>query len=103
MLIVPPQIGGSTAKFGDPTGRTTSREQLTTTERKANVVAMHYQMKKMWLNVEGLAKKHGHEKDRHWYRALVNNGTWWCCDIFTDILKYMGTGFRMGTMLSRDT
>lgn len=96
-------IGGATSKIGDPTGRTTDRPEMTPTERKGNLASMHYQVKKLWLGVEALGRKHGYHKDRHWRRALVNNSVWWNTIPFVDVLKYLGTGLRIGTMLSRDT
>jgi len=76
---------------------------MTTTERKANVVNIHYQLKKLWPNVERIGDKHGYKYEKYWQRGLVNNATWWNKVPFTDVLKYLGPGMRMGTMLSRDT
>ena len=76
---------------------------MTTTERKSNIVSLHYQIKKLWGNVEKISRKHGFQRDAHWKHGLVNNGTWWCNTTWTDVLQYMGKGFRLGTMLSRDT
>lgn len=97
------QLGGSTARIGDPTGRTTDRLQMTPTERKANVAAMHYQVKRLWLNVERVSAKHGFQYEKHWRRDLVNNAVWWNTLPFMDVLKIMGRGIRLGPMLGRDT
>ncbi|KAI9726289.1 MAG: Tyrosine--tRNA ligase, mitochondrial [Chrysothrix sp. TS-e1954] len=96
-------IGASTAKVGDPTGRTTDRREMTSTERKSNIVSIHYQMKKLWGNLEKLARKHGHPPEKYWHRGLVNNAHWWGKETMVEVLKLMGSGMRMGAMLSRDT
>ena len=96
-------IGGGTARIGDPTGRTTDRQEMTSTERKANIVSIHYQMKKLWMNLERLAERHGYKWEKYWHRGIANNATWWNSVSFVDVLKYMGRGLRLGPMLSRDT
>lgn len=96
-------VGGGTARVGDPTGRTTDRPQMTSTERKANIVSMHYQLKKIWDNVEKVAQKYGYRWEKYWHRELVNNAVWWNKVPFVDVLKYMGSGMRLGPMLSRET
>jgi len=97
------QLGGATSKIGDPTGRTTARVGMTSTERKANIVSMHYQIKRLWGNVEHMGRKHGYKREIYWHRELANNAIWWNNITFVDILKYLGPGLRLGTMLSRDT
>lgn len=96
-------LGGSTARIGDPTGRTTSRQEMTSTERKANIASIHYQLKKLWVNVERMGRKYGYNDQTHWKRELTNNATWWNKMPFLDVLKYMGKGIRLGPMLTRDT
>ena len=76
---------------------------MTATERKANIVAMHYQLKKIWQNVDSLGRKQGFQVDKYFHRELVNNAVWWNSVPWIDVLKYMGGGFRMGSLLSRDT
>lgn len=76
---------------------------MTTTERKANVVSMHYQLKKLWLNVEKMGAKHGYVWEKYWHRGLLNNGVWWNKTPLTEVLTILGHGMRMGTMLGRDT
>ncbi len=76
---------------------------MTSTERKANFVSMHYQVKKIWVNLERIAAKHGYQREVHWHRGLLNNAVWWNNVPFMDVLKLLGSGLRLGTMLSRDT
>lgn len=76
---------------------------MTTTERKSNIVCIHYQIKKLWGNVEKLSRQHGFGKDRYMKHGLLQNGNWWNSTPFTEVVRLMGKGFRLGSMLSRDT
>lgn len=96
-------VGGGTAKIGDPTGRTTAREYQQKVTRAANMVGMHYQMKKIWMNVEALGRKYGYEKEWAWHRELVNNHAWLQKTNILDILHILGSGLRMGALLAKDT
>lgn len=66
---------------------------------------MHLQLKKFWQNMEKHAqRRHGYETNRSSRRGLVNNNAWWSTKAtFLDVLKYLGSGIRIGAMLSRDT
>ncbi|KAI9831129.1 MAG: hypothetical protein M1819_005217 [Sarea resinae] len=97
------QLGGATAKVGDPTGRTTSRTLQPAAVQKANMVSMHYQLKKLWRNVEDYARKYGYVYEWAWHRELVNNNAWMGKLTMLEFLRLLGTGVRLGTMLGRDT
>ena len=96
-------VGGATVKIGDPTDRLTSREPLKRVDVTMNMTKMHYQLKKLWVNVEAEARHHGYKKEWAWRRALVNNNTWWNALPFLDVMRRIGTTMRIGAMLSRDT
>ncbi|KAI4234959.1 MAG: hypothetical protein LQ349_003475, partial [Xanthoria aureola] len=96
-------IGGATASVGDPTGRTKDRESMSPHVRKANMVTMHYQLKALWMNVEKYGRKYGYEYEWAWRRAVANNNMWWNKLPFMEILRLLGPGLRVGTMLGRDT
>lgn len=96
-------IGGATSRIGDPTGRSKDRPEMTNTERKANIVGIHYQLKKLWVNMEKTAARHGFEWEKYWHRDIVNNATWFNTVPFVDVLKYLGKGLRLGELLKRDT
>lgn len=96
-------IGGATGAIGDPTGRTTDRPLMTSTERKANITAIHYQLKRVWMNLEVLAKNHGYPYEKYWRRGIDNNSVWWNNVTFIEVLKLLGRGLRLGPMLTRDT
>lgn len=96
-------LGGATAKIGDPTGRTTDREKVHRTERTEHMIRMHFQLKKLWTNVEASGRKHGYEWKWAWKRGINNNNTWMNKLNVLELLQTLGPGMRMGTMLSRDT
>ncbi|MCJ1400504.1 Tyrosine--tRNA ligase, mitochondrial [Xylographa trunciseda] len=97
-------LGGATAKVGDPTGRTTTRDATVSTVHKANMVNMHYQLKVLWANMEHHARfKHGYQWEWAWHRELVNNNTWMNKLPLVEVLRDLGSGTRIGTMLGRDT
>lgn len=96
-------LGGATAKIGDPIGRTTPREQQAAATRKTNMALMHIQLKKLWESVERIGRKHGYVREWAWRRALMNNNTWLNKLDIVEFLKTMGSGIRLGPMLSRDT
>ncbi|EEY17575.1 tyrosyl-tRNA synthetase [Verticillium alfalfae VaMs.102] len=96
-------VGGATARIGDPTGRTTSRAIMSNSEISTNITRIHYQMKKLWDNIELEKHKYGYKKTWSMSRHLVNNNTWWQSLSMYDVMKRLGRYLRMGPMLSRDT
>jgi tyrosyl-tRNA synthetase len=96
-------LGGATSKIGDPTDRLTTREKQHSTTRTQNMVNMHYQLKKLWLNVETYGKKYGYVSTWSWHRELVNNSAWMNKLTLMEVLQILGPGMRMGAMLARDT
>jgi tyrosyl-tRNA synthetase len=96
-------IGGSTAKLGDPTGRTTSRKNMDANLRKANLASMHLQLKAIWMHVEALGRKYGYQWNRHWKRGLRNNSHWLNKVSAMEMISGIGPALRMGELLSRDS
>ncbi|OBT43972.1 hypothetical protein VE00_04682 [Pseudogymnoascus sp. WSF 3629] len=96
-------LGGATAKIGDPTGRLTTRTKEHSAVRTANMVNMHYQLKKLWVNVEEYGRKFGYNWEWAWHRELVNNNTWTNKLTVIELLQIIGPAMRLGTMLARDT
>ena len=98
------QLGGSTAHFGDPTGRLKSRAQIPAATRKANTAAMHMQLKALCVTMEKYADRRGFSREWAWRRDVTNNATWWSAkSTFVEVMKVMGAGMRLGPMLGRDT
>lgn len=96
-------VGGATAKIGDPSGRLKDRDPLDKSSLTMNMTKIHFQLKRLWTNVEAQARRHGYKKDWAWTRAITNNNTWWNSLPMLEVLKRAGTGIRIGPMLSRDT
>lgn len=67
------------------------------------MVNMHYQIKKLWSNVELYARKYGYNWEWAWHRELVNNNAWMNKLPLMEVLQILGPGMRIGTMLGRDT
>lgn len=96
-------VGGATAKIGDPTDRLEKREHAHKSIQTINMVNIHYQMKKIWLNVEAYALRYGYRWEWAWKRGLLNNNAWQNKLGFMEVLQIMGPGVRIGTMLAKDT
>lgn len=95
-------IGGSTARIGDPTGRTESRPQLARKDLIQNLATIHYQLVTIWKHVETAASRFGFQKHWAWRRGIVNNNIWWLKTPMIEVMKRLGTQMRMGPLLSRD-
>ncbi|KAI0881301.1 uncharacterized protein GGS22DRAFT_172880 [Annulohypoxylon maeteangense] len=97
-------IGGATAKIGDPTGRLKSRGNMSSADISRNITKAHYQLKRLWINLETMAARHGYEKENKvWSRALYNNSIWYSSLPFTEITGRLFRKVRLSTLLSRET
>lgn len=95
-------IGSSTAKIGDPTGRTTGRPVMKNAQLLQNLTAIHYQLKKLWAHVEGSKQRLKFESEWAQTRGVINNNTWWNKQSMLEVLSLLG-GERMGPLLGRDS
>ncbi|KAK8064383.1 tRNA synthetase class I [Apiospora phragmitis] len=95
-------IGGATVRVGDPTGRLKDRDNMTRANVTTNITKIHYQLSRIWRNVDHLAARLGHKKDWAWSRALLNNSTWLQSTSFMEVVQRLFSGMRMGPLLSRD-
>lgn len=66
------------------------------------MASMHYQLKRLWVNVEQYAIKYGYRWEWAWHRELANNNAWLNKLEFAEVLRLLGSGVRIGTMLGRD-
>ncbi|KAI5924043.1 tyrosyl-tRNA synthetase [Camillea tinctor] len=96
-------VGGATARIGDPTDRLTTRDALTRADMSMNITKIHYQLKRLWLNVEANARRFGYQKQWIWRRALLNNSAWHNQVSIMECASRLFRGMRLGPMLSRDT
>ncbi|KAF3057310.1 Tyrosine-tRNA ligase, mitochondrial [Daldinia childiae] len=97
-------VGGATVKVGDPTGRLQSRDPISKSDITMNITKIHYQLKRIWANVEAQGDRFGYKKQpRIWSRALVNNSMWYNNVPFIEVVARLFKGIRIGPMLSRET
>ena len=96
-------IGGATAKVGDPTDRLQTRADVSRSDRAMYTTKIHYQLKRMWQNVDKQASRYGYEKEWAWNRELLNNSSWYNSTPFIEVVNRLFKGMRVGPMLSRET
>lgn len=95
-------LGSATAKVGDPSGRLTDRDKTNSESLSMNMISMHYQLKKLWVNVDSMARRLGHERDWAWKRSLRNNNEWWNKQSLLEFLQLLGSQVRVGPMLGKE-
>lgn len=95
-------IGGATVRVGDPTGRLQDRDEMTSTHITTNIAKIHYQLGRVWRNVDKLAPRFGYKKEWSSSRALLNNTSWFTSTSFMEVVQRLFSGIRMGPLLSRD-
>jgi tyrosyl-tRNA synthetase len=96
-------VGGGTARVGDPSGRLTSRVNITENAQQSNFEAMFAQTGKLLKSVRRYAQRHGYQEEEIGQHQLLNNAEWLDKVNILDFLKVLGNGMRIGTMLGRDT
>lgn len=97
------KIGGATARVGDPTGRTVTREVQASSTRQANTENILHQLRSLWANVQRSALKHGHAGSLLGRCEVIDNNEWLANLGIMEFLQVLGPGARLGAMLSRDT
>ncbi|KAF2102438.1 hypothetical protein NA57DRAFT_33052 [Rhizodiscina lignyota] len=97
-------VGDATSQIGDPTGRTTSRETLKSDARESNASNILQQLERMFGNVDKIAAKHNIRVASSGMTWMIRRNLEWTEKVsWLTVLKTLGTGFRLGPMLSRDT
>jgi tyrosyl-tRNA synthetase len=96
-------IGGATARVGDPSGRLQSREIMSNADVAKNITKIHYQLKRIWANVESIGRKYGHNGEWAGRPHLRNNNMWLNALPLYEFLKRLGNHIRIGPMLGRET
>ncbi|KAI1736043.1 tRNA synthetase class I [Xylaria scruposa] len=96
-------VGGATAKVGDPTGRLSTRDEVSKSDRTMYVTKIHYQLKRIWQNVDRQAERYGYQKEWAWNRELANNSSWYNTTTFLEVVNRLFKRMRVGPMLSRET
>lgn len=96
-------LGGATAKVGDPTDRLQTRDEVSKADRSMFITKMHYQLKRIWINVDAQAARFGYEKEWSWNRELLNNSQWYNTTSFVEVVQRLFKRMRIGPMLTRET
>ncbi|CAH0564055.1 unnamed protein product [Brassicogethes aeneus] len=91
-------VGGATAKIGDPSGRTSEREEMLFRIIDENVDGIYRDIKTVFDNHE---KYIWQDKDKLKPVRIVNNEEWYSKICATDLIGRTGRYLRMGTLLSR--
>ncbi|KAI4874311.1 hypothetical protein NFI96_013941 [Prochilodus magdalenae] len=91
-------IGGATAQIGDPSGKVTERERLSSSIAEANSRSIAESLWRIFTNHELLFCA---EPARLGTVAVLNNAGWYRDWRVVDFLSEVGRHFRMGTLLSR--
>ncbi|XP_010882198.1 tyrosine--tRNA ligase, mitochondrial [Esox lucius] len=93
-------IGGATAQIGDPSGKTSARERLSSNVVEDNTRAIRESLQRIFTNHELIfhtsSKKLGTV-------TVLNNLAWYKDWNAVAFLSEVGRHFRMGTMLSRSS
>ncbi|XP_061678509.1 tyrosine--tRNA ligase, mitochondrial [Syngnathoides biaculeatus] len=91
-------LGGATARIGDPSGKTSEREQLSADVVEANTRRIRETIHRIFINHE----LHFHDGSKTPGTVTVlNNLSWYKDWNVVRFLSEIGRHFRMGTMLSR--
>ncbi|KAI1424900.1 tRNA synthetase class I [Xylaria sp. FL1777] len=96
-------IGGATAKIGDPTGRLQTRDEVSKADRSMFTTKIHYQLKRIWQNVDSQASRYGYQKEWSWNRELLNNSSWYNSTSFMEVATRLFKRMRVGPLLARET
>jgi tyrosyl-tRNA synthetase len=96
-------LGGSTARIGDPSDKAEARPIISNADLTRNITKIHYQLKRLWANVEDLGRKYKYEP--HWggTHRIVNNNMWLQNLSTYEMMKRLGRHIRIGPMLAKDT
>jgi tyrosyl-tRNA synthetase len=94
-------VGGATGQVGDPSGRTTERDQMEEDTRKANVSKIHGQMIQFLERGWQYAQTRGYTHRGTAVRA--NNLDWWKDMGMLHFLGTYGRHIRISQMLARDS
>ncbi|KAH6620436.1 tyrosyl-tRNA synthetase-like protein [Boeremia exigua] len=96
-------LGGGTVQIGDPSGRTTARARQAADVRTMQVESINRQLTQLWTNVRCLGIKHQYAPETSRKRQLLNNSKWLENLSAVELMRDLGSGMRLGTMLSRDS
>jgi tyrosyl-tRNA synthetase len=90
-------------QIGDPSGRTTARSRQGEDVQSMNVESIKHQLQRLWTNVKCLGIKHQYSNMISRKQAILNNKTWLGNLSAVELMRDLGSGMRLGAMLSRDS
>ncbi|KAF2192638.1 tyrosyl-tRNA synthetase-like protein [Zopfia rhizophila CBS 207.26] len=96
-------LGGGTVGIGDPSGRTTARKHQDANVQDMNIRSIDVQLKSLWTHVKALGTKHKYPQEIERKRELLDNSQWLNKLGATKLMRDLGTGMRLRTMLNRDS
>jgi tyrosyl-tRNA synthetase len=68
-----------------------------------NIESIRRQLDKLWTNVKCLGIKHHYSQTTSRRREILNNRDWLEKLNAVELMRDLGSGMRLGTMLSRDS
>lgn len=68
-----------------------------------NVKSIAQQLGKLWINVKCLGIKHQYSPDVSRKQNILSNKQWLQQLSAVDLMRDLGSGMRLGTMLARDS
>lgn len=96
-------VGGATGEVGDPSGRTTERDQMENNERLTNVENIQLQIRTFLERGVEYAKSRNVPIAEVGTIQSVNNASWWSSIKMLDFLANYGRFIRISSMLARDS
>lgn len=100
-------VGGATGAVGDPSGRTTERDEMELSVRSQNVQNIQQQIQAFLQGGIEYAKLRNIDFEKLGVRtgeiSSVNNAEWWKSVGFLDFLATYGKHIRVSQMLARDS
>ncbi|KAL1796369.1 hypothetical protein ACET3X_004909 [Alternaria dauci] len=96
-------LGGGTVQIGDPSGRTTARSRQGEDVQSMNIKSIEHQLERLWTNVKCLGIKHQYAQSISRKQDILDNRTWLRKLRAIDLMRDLGSGMRLGAMLSRDS
>jgi tyrosyl-tRNA synthetase len=68
-----------------------------------NVESMQSQLRRLWTHVKCLGIKHNHSAGISRKNALLKNAAWLENLSAVELMRDLGSGMRLGSMLARDS
>ncbi|KAH3662478.1 hypothetical protein OGAPHI_005730 [Ogataea philodendri] len=100
---VTPLVGGATGTVGDPSGRSTERQQMEQTERLDNVARIQAQFVQFFNHGKLYADSRASSQLEPGQVQVRNNYDWWKDMGFLEFLAKYGRHIRVNQMLARDS